>query len=358
MQRALDLRDELPTGRRRAEVPRRRGYVETVVGAIGMVSGIAILASADLVWNWLGALAAGLVPAIFLLGVTDILNKGDAGPRRVARLFRVVRRAGLFLTVALVVLELVVALAAVGLLVVAMFQGQWSQTVESLLASAGLVAAMAFGLTLMVRVAELPVVPLGRISWWRGLWALRQTTHLAIAVTLVGAAVAFSLQDASGIAIAIVGLATVLMGWARADRAATDEAIRRLAEAADAVSAAFRPLVAIPSLQRGTPGGDAIRDDAISALEALELACYRHMRRGLVPSAPRYLVDVELLAVIRACKVALTSEPLEHVTAPLTAAVAQTLLTMERPDQEREVLVFAADIRRLATLAPDRLVAQ
>ncbi|GAA4124587.1 hypothetical protein GCM10022215_32420 [Nocardioides fonticola] len=82
------------------------------------------------------------------------------------------------------------------------------------------------------------------------------------------------------------------------------------------------------------------------------------MRRGLIPSAPRYLVDVELLAVIRACRVALTSEPLEHVSAPLTAAVARALLTIARQELQREIFVFAGDIRRLATLAHDRLVAQ
>lgn len=350
MQRALDLRDELPTGRRRAEIPRRRSYLQVVVGAITTVSGVAILVSVDPVWNWLGALAAGLGPPILLLGATDILNKGDEGTRRVAQLFRVVRISGLVLTISLVVLELFVALAAVGLLAAAVFQGQWSQTVESLLANAVFVAAVALGLTLMVRVAELPVVPLGRIYWWRELWALRQITHVAIAVTVVGAAVAFSLRDAGGVAIAMVGLATVLLGWARADRTATDEAIRRLAVAADALSSAFRPLVANPS-----PADEATQHDAISALEALEVACYRHMRSGLVRSAPRYLVDAEVLAVIRACKVALTVQPLEGIISPMTAEVARALRAMRGPELEREILIFAADVRQLATRAPDRL---
>ena len=357
MQRALDLRDEPPTGRRRAETPRRGGYVPTVVGATGTVSGIVILASLDPGWNWLGALGAGLGPALILLGVTDILNQGDNGARRVARLFRVVRLAGSFLTITLVVLDLVLALAAVALLAVAVFQGQWSQTVESLLAGAALVAALALGLALMVRVADLPVVPLARISWWRELGNLQQITHVAIAMTGVGTAVAFGLRDAGGAAIATVGLATVLLGWARTDRTATDDGIRRIAEAADVVSTALRPLVANPPAERAA-ACEAIHDAAISALSALELACFRHMRRGLIPSAPRYLVDVELLAVIRACRVALTSEPLEHVSAPLTAAVARALLTMARQELEREIFVFAGDIRRLATLTPDRLVAQ
>lgn len=256
--------------------------------------------------------------------------------------------------ITLVVLDLFLSLLAVGLLAVAVFQGQWSQSVESLLASAALVAAMALGVALMVRVAELPVVPLARISWWRELGNLQQLTHVAIAVTFVGTAVAFGLRDAGGAVIAMVGLATVLLGWGRADRIATDEGIRRLAEAADAVSAALRPLVTNPPAERDAVC-EAIHDVAISALAALELACFRHMRRGLAPAAPRYLVDIELLAVIRACKVALTSEPFEHVSAPLTAAAARMLSSMQRPQLEREVLVFVADLRRLATLAPDRL---
>lgn len=354
MRRALDLRDELPTGRRRSEISRRSGHVQAVVGATVTVCGVVILASIDPGWNWLGALGAGLGPAILLLGVTDLLNKGDNGVRRVARLLRVVRLTGWFLTIALVVLDLFLSLIAVGLLAGAVFQGQWSQSVESLLASAALVAGMALGIALMVRVAELPVVPLARISWWRELGNLQQLTHVAIAVTFVGTAVAFGLRDAGGAVIAMVGLATVLLGWGRADRIATDEGIRRLAEAADAVSAALRPLITNPPAERAA-GGVAIHGDVVSTLEALELACFRHMRRGLAPAAPRYLVDIELLAVIRACKVALTSEPLEHVSAPLTGAAARMLIAMDRPQLEREVLVFVADLRRLATLAPDRL---
>lgn len=355
LQRALDLRDEMPSGRRRADIPRRRSYVQIAVGATATTSGITTLLLVNPMWNWLGAFGAGLGPAVLMLGVTDVLNTGDDRVRRVARLFRVVRIGALFLNTLLVVMELAAALAAVGLLGAAMLQGPWSQTVESLLASALVVATMAFGLTLLVRVAELPVVPLGRDRWWRELWTLRQVTNVAIAVTLVGAAVAFSLRDARGVAIAMVGLTTVLLGWAMADRTATDEAVRRLAEAADAVAAAFRPLVASSPCQYAVAGSEHLHHDAISALDALELAGYRHMRRGFVPSAPRYLVDAELLAVIRACKVALAAQSLEHVTAPLTTTVARALLRMKRPELEREILVFAADVRRLATLAPDRL---
>lgn len=243
LQRAFDLRDEMPTGRRRADIPRRRSYVQIAVGAAATTSGITTLLLVNPMWNWLGAFGAGLGPAVLMLGVTDVLNTGDDRIRRVARLFRGVRIGALCLNTLLVVMELAAALAAVGLLGAAMLQGAWSQTVESLLASALVVATMAFGLTLLVRVAELPVVPLGRDRWWRELWTLRQITNVAIAVTLVGAAVAFSLRDARGVAIAIVGLTTVLLGWARADRTATDEAVRRLAEAADGVSAALRSLI-------------------------------------------------------------------------------------------------------------------
>lgn len=54
---------------------------------------------------------------------------------------------------------------------------------------------------------------------------------------------------------------------------------------------------------------------------------------------------------------ALTGQSFEHVTAPMTATVARDLLAMQGPELEYEILIFAGDVRRLATLAPDRLVA-
>lgn len=69
----------------------------------------------------------------------------------------------------------------------------------------------------------------------------------------------------------------------------------------------------------------------------------------------RRIARLALLAVIRACKVVLTVQPLEHVSSPLTATVVRGLQPMEPQDLVHELLIFAADVRRLATLAPDRL---
>lgn len=87
----------------------------------------------------------------------------------------------------------------------------------------------------------------------------------------------------------------------------------------------------------------------------LDLACYRSMRRGVLPAGPTYLVDLELLAVIRACKSVLAGRSFENVTSPLAATVARDLLAMGTAELEREILVLAADVRSLATGAPDRL---
>lgn len=356
MQRAVDLRDEMPRGRRRADTPRWRSWAQVMAGMSLLTVGMVTLYFIGPSWNWLGAVAAVVGPTVMLLGVVDLARRGAHGHRRLGRLLRMIRVIGLALTTMLIAVEVLAALAAVVLLGAAVFRGEWSPDVAHYLANALLLAVMAGCLTMMVRVADLPAVALTQAVWWRELSTARQFTTIAIPVALVGAVVALGVRDTRAVAVAMVGLTAVLVGWARADRAATDEAVRRLAEAADALAAASRSMVA--AVEAGAPPSKAAaRTDAVlEALERLDLACHRNMRRG-IPAGTRYLVDVELLIVIRACRAVLVDSPIEHFGSPLTATVARELTVFEPRLLARELLIFAGDVRRLATLAPDRLVA-
>ena len=356
MQRAIDLRDEMPRGRRRADTPRWRSWVQVMVGMSLLTVGMVTLYSPGPAWTWLSAVAALTGPTVTMLGVVDLARRGAQGHRRLGRLLRMIRVIGLALTTMLIAVEVLAALAAVVLLGAAVFRGEWSPDVAHYLANALLLAVMAGCLTTMVRIADLPAVALTQAAWWRELSTARQLTTIAIPVALVGAVAALGVRDTRAVAVAMVGLAAVLVGWARADRAATDEAVRRLAEAADVLVAAGRSMVT--ASEPGAPSSKAVvrRDAVIEALEVLDLACHKNMRRG-IPAGPRYLVDVELLIVIRACRAVLVDLPVELFSSPLTATVVRELNALEPPLLARELLIFAGDVRRLATLAPDRLVA-
>lgn len=224
------------------------------------------------------------------------------------------------------------------------------------LSNALVFATMAVGIMMMVRVADLRPVPLTRASWWRELGTFRQLTSIAVPVVVVGTTVALSLRDTRAVALAMIGLATVLIGWARVDRAATDEAVRRLAEAADVLTAAALRMVAAVDPEDAVGEAASCREAVLDALWKLELACRKNMRRGIA-GGPRYLVDLELLAVINACMVVLTDPPATRIGSPLAALVVRDLVVLEPRQLVRELQVFAGDIRRLATLAPDRVVA-
>lgn len=356
MQRAIDLRDEMPRGRRRADTPRWRSCAQVMVGMSLLIGGMVTLQSTGPAWNWLGAVAAVVGPTITMLGVVDLARRGAEGQRRLGRLLRLIRVSGLALTTMLIAVEVLVALSAGALLAAAVFLGEWSPDVAHYLANALVLAVMAGCLATMVRVTDLPAVALTQAAWWRQLSSARQLTTIAIPVALVGAVAALGVRDTRAVAVAMVGLTAVLVGWTRADRAATDEAVRRLAEATDALAGASRSMVA--AIQTGAPSSKAVAhmNAVIDSLEELELACHKNMRRG-IPAGPRYLVDVELLVVIRACRAVLVDLPVEHISSPLTATVARELNALEPRLLARELLVFAGDVRRLATLAPDRLVA-
>lgn len=307
-------------------------------------------------WSWLGAVAAVVGPTVMMLGVVDLARRGAQGQRRLGRLLRMIRVIGLALSTMLIAVEVLAALAAVVLLGAAVFRGEWSPDVAHYLANALVLAVMAGCLTTMVRVADLPPVALTQAAWWRELSTARQLTTITIPVALVGAVAALGVRDTRAVAVAMVGLTTVLAGWARADRAATDEAVRRLAEAADALAAASRSMVAAIEPGASSSKAAARTDAVLEALERLDLACHKNMRRG-IPAGTRYLVDIELLIVTRACTAALVDLPVEHVSSPLTATVAREFSAIERRQLARELLIFAGDVRRLATLAHDRMVA-
>lgn len=347
LQRAFDLRDELPTGRRRADTSSLYPTVQVIAGMAATGAGLAIFELEDASWNGLGALAASLGPAVFILGAMDLANRGENADRRVARIFRAVRAVGVVFTTLVVLCGLALGLTALGLLCAAVWRQHWSHTTGMLLINAILIALMGAALSLLVSVTDLPAVPLSRGTWWRELWMIKQLSNIAISVTIVGAAVALSLHDARAVVVAMIGFTTVLLTWARAERATTDDGIRNLAAVADALAAAVRPLVGSCAEAGSVPH---VRHHKITeALDALDLACYRSLRRGALPAGPRYLVDLELLAVIRACKSVLTRHPLEQVTSQLAATVVRDLLALDMIDLEREILEFASDVRRLAT---------
>lgn len=357
MTRAFKLRDQVPNGRRRAETSRARSWAQIAIGLLVVSLGVTIIYSTGPAWTWAGAVAAGLGPATAMLGVIDLARRGADGELRVERIFRTIRLFGAALTMLLIGLEVLTALVAVALLISAVVWGSWSEEVVYFLSNALVFATMAGGIMMMVRVADLRPIPLTRASWWRELGTFRQLTSIAVPVAVVGSTVALSLRDTRAVALAMIGLATVLIGWFRVDRAATDDAVRRLAEAADDLAASVRPIVAKAAQEtasRRTASGDS--GVVIGALDRLELACHRNMRRG-IPAGPRYLVDVELIAVVRASRAALVYLPIEHLGSALTVGMTRELAAMEPDMLARELLIFAADVRRLATLAPDRVVA-
>lgn len=356
MQRAIDLRDEMPRGRRKADTPRWRSWAQVAVGISLLTVGMVTLYSTGPAWSWLGAVAAVVGPTVLMLGVVDLARRGVHGQRRLGRLLRVVRVVGLALTTMLIAVEVLAALAAVVLLGAAVFRGEWSSDVAHYLANALVLAVLAGCLTTMVRVADLPPVALTQAAWWRELSTARQFTTIAIPAALVGAVAALGVRDTRAVAVAMVGLTAVLVGWARADRAATDEAVRRLAQVADALAAASRSMVAAIEAGASSSRASACNDAVLEALERLDLACHKDMRRG-IPAGPRYLVDFELLVVIRACSAALLDLPVEYFGSSLTGAVARELNALEPRALALELLIFAGDVRRLSTLAPDRLVA-
>lgn len=353
MARAIKLRDQVASGRRRADTSRTRSWAQIAVGVLVVAAGLTVLYATDPAWNWTGAVAVGLGPTVAMLGVIDLARSGLDGEQRVERIFRGIRECGAVVTALLISMEVLTATIAAVLLGAAVASGDWSDEVLFYLTNALTFAVMASGTMMMVSVAELRPIALARGGWWRLLAAFRQFTTIAVPVVLVGAAVALSLRDTWAVAVAMVSLATVFIGWARVDRAATGEAIRRLAEAADAVAVAVRPIVAC-SEPDPIPQSQAHR--VLEALETLEIACHLKMRSGM-PARPRYLVDDELIIVVRACRAAFVDWPIEHAAAALTAAVSRELAAMDRRLLARELLVFAADIRRLATLTPGRVIA-
>lgn len=362
MTRAFKLRDQVPKGRRRAETSRARSWAQIAIGLLVASLGVTIIYSTGPAWTWAGAVAAGLGPVTAMLGVIDLARRGADGELRVERICRTIRIFGAALTMLLIGLEVLTALVAVALLVSAVVLGSWSDEVVYFLSNALVFATMAGGIMMMVRVADLRPIPLTRVSWWRELGTFRQLTSIAVPVAVVGSTVALSLRDTRAVALAMIGLATVLVGWFRGDRAATDDAVRRLAEATDDLAASVRPIVAKAEVAKAEQEAASRRtaSDAssavVGALDRLELACHRNMRRG-IPAGPRYLVDAELIAVVRASRAALVYLPIEHLGSALTVGVTRELAAMEPYVFAREFLIFAGDVRRLATLAPDRLVA-
>jgi len=353
MTHAIKLRDKVPCGRRRADTSRAPSWAQIALGVLLVSLGITVLYVAGPAWNWAGGVAVGLGQAIAMLGVIDLARRGANGELRVERIFRTIRIGGAALTMLLIGLEVLTAFVAVALLVTAVIWGGWSGEVVYFLSNALVFATMAVGIMMMVPVAELRPVPLTRARWWRELGTFRQLTNIAVPVAIVGATVALSLRDSRSVALAMVGLAAVLLSWARADRAATDDAVRRLAEAADGLTGAARRMVA--AFDPDSPFGEAAscKEAVLDALWELELACRKNMRRG-IPSGPRYLVDLELLAVIHACMAVLADPAASYVGSPLPAMVARDLDRLESRQLLREIQVFAGDIRQLATLAPDR----
>lgn len=353
MARAIKLRDQVPLGRRRADTSRARSWAQIGVGLLLVSVGVTVLVTTGPAWNWAGGMAVGLGPAIAMLGVIDLARRGANGELCVERIFRTIRIGGAAVTMVLIGLEVLTALAAVALLVTAVIWGSWSEEVVYFLSNALVFATMAIGTMMMVRVADLRPVPLTRASWWRELGIFRQFTNIALPVAIVGATVALSLRDTRAVALAMIGLAAVLIGWARVDCTATDDAVRRLAEAADALTAAARRMAA--ALDAENPVGQAAscKQAVLDAPRNLDLASRKNIRRG-IPGGPRYLVDVELLAVVNACMVVLADPPVTYAGSPLAAMVARDLDLLEPRQLVREIQIFAGDIRRLATLAPDR----
>lgn len=321
------------------------------MGVLLVSLGITVLYLAGPAWNWAGGVAVGLGPAIAMLGVIDLARRGANGERRVERIFRTIRLGGAAVTVLLIGLEVLTAFVAVALLVTAVILGSWSEEVVYFLSNALVFATMAVGIMMMVRVEDLRPVPLTRAIWWRELGTFRQFTNIAVPVAIVGATVALSLRDSRSIALAMVGLAAVLLSWARADRAATDEAVRRLVEAADGLSATAGRLVA--SLKRGDNAVEegTCKGAVLDALWNLERSCRKNLRRG-IPGRPRFLVDLELISVIGGCQNILTGSPSGCIGGPFTAMVVQDLVHMAPEEFARQLQVFAGDIRRLATLTP------
>lgn len=349
--RAIKLRDQVPLGRRRADTSRARSWAQISVGLLFVSIGVTVLVTAGPAWNWAGGMAVGLGPAVAMLGVIDLARRGANGELRVERIFRTIRIGGAAVTMLLIGLEVLTALVAVALLVTAVIWGSWSEEVIYFLSNALVFATMAVGIMMMVRVADLRPVPLTRARRWRELGTFRQLTSIAVSVVVVGATVALSLRDTRTVAPAMIGLATVLIGWARADRTLTDDAVRRLAEAAGTLAAVTRRMVGAVG-RDDTAGETATCQEAVlDALWKLELACRRNMRRG-IPGAPRFLVDPELLDVIGACQIVVAGPPSGCVGRPLTAMVVRDLLLLEPQELARELRVFAGDVRRLATLAP------
>lgn len=355
MERAIKLRDQVPGVRRRSETRPAHCWAQIAVGLLTVGVGLAILYSTGPVWNWEGAMAVGLGPAVAMLGVIDLARRGTQGERRLEWILGAIRIGGVVVTTLLVVLEVITALIAVALLATAVIWGSWSNEVRYFLVNALVFAVMASGITMMVRVADLRTISLMRANWWCELGTFRQLTNIAVPVAVVGAAVALSLRDTRAVTVAMVGLATVLIGWARSDRGSTDQAVRRLAEEADALAAAVRPILTAAEMTTPRRATSSQRHAVVDALDRLELACHRNLRHGL-PARPRYLVDVELILVVRACRAAFVDPPIEHLGSPLTTSVSRELTAMEPDQLARELSIFAADIRRLATLAPDRLV--
>lgn len=266
LQRALDLRDELPSGRRRADTSRLRPTVQVIAGIAATGSGLAVLQTAGAFWNWLGALAVGLGPGVFLLGALDLVNRGEDASLRVARFFRGIRVAAIVFTTVVVLLGLTIGLTALGLLGAAVWRQEWSHATEMLLVNAILIAVMGAALSMLVAVTDLPAVPLSKGTWWRELWTIKQVANVAIAVTIVGATVALSVHDARAVVVAMIGFTMVLVGWARAERASTDDGVRHLAAAADELAAAVRPLVGSPAAESPAPHGR--HENVLEALAA------------------------------------------------------------------------------------------
>lgn len=320
-----------------------------------------VASGAMIYWTLIGAWIGLLGVAFLLVGMAisvpsllDLVGRGDRGRSRTSALFQGMRFVNGIVNVFAVVLALALTGVAAGLLVAVMAQEQWTVSSREVLGASVGMATSALGLILITREAGEADVPMSRSDWLRGIWILRQAAAVGAFVCVAGAAVGLALRDAAGAAVAMVTLAVVLTGWVRTDAMSRDGAVRHLAEATTEVSAALRTLT-VQVWNHSDVLSSSEGRDLLVELERLELACYREMRRGIALPTPRFVVDPEIVTMVRACVIKLAGRATGQWDDPFLMEISRELAGVRTTEFLLELDKFVSDLRQLVILGPRRI---
>lgn len=328
---------ELWPGRRRGPRPRWRIAAEIVVAMIAAALAVATQEFAlglAVSLLFIPLMAAAMVFGVLAMAsIANNIHAGQAERGDQLRLPLWTQRIGSFHNLLSVVGAALATCAAVALSVGAVAQADWRGEVSTyLLANAALFVLFGAAFRAFGMLSDHPARMLVSTPWWEQVWLLRQVVKVGLVVPAGGVAAGVVFDDGRAIGIALLSVAVVMVGWARSEHADIDAALRRLVEAAD--------VVALNSEGVDASSGRLLR----SALASLELACYRDVSASWMRLGDRFLIDADVIEVIRGCRAALGD--VDGALSPLAQEIRDRVTDGDEIAYQ-DVAALGYDIRRL-----------